>query len=490
MSYKSNDSRASRTRRCNVTNITIVVAETHIQLSRTREDGTTTLKRQKMRAKTPRSKSVPDQPRKPVLAALDYTGCNTDAEIEQRNELYWKAPDFAPSRSLKYNLPRTPESISNEESDHHAQQLHRRHSDSILSPKTPESLSNRFPNQDIQSIPALHTTINTPCRSKTWKSAASASMSLDEQMNFLLLTPEDDKESPVLQTSQLGAERRKRLVNERKIKQREAAARAAKELRLTRRYPRKDLVHRLEDNWEHKVRRVEYTNNHHQVIATSIGGTELRLKDFQSLLGSGAWLNDEIVNSYLEWIVDAANNAAIAESKDREEAPGTVPRFIAHNSFFYNNLDSKGPGSTERLMKRKKAAGTSLMEVDSVFVPICKGNHWTVGVVRPIAKTIEYFDSFGGSSNKFIGLMRSWLKFQLGDSYVEEEWTVPNTKCARQSNGYDCGVFVCTNSLCVALGLDTSCYQEYDMRQQRRNIAAVLINRGFIGDFEWGKEGF
>jgi hypothetical protein len=44
--------------------------------------------------------------------------------------------------------------------------------------------------------------------------------------------------------------------------------------------------------------------------------------------------------------------------------------------------------------------------------------------------------------------------------------------------------------LCVALGLDTECYDEREMTLQRENIAAVLINKGFNGDFAWGKERF
>jgi Ulp1 family protease len=314
-------------------------------------------------------------------------------------------------------------------------------------------------------------------------------MSLDERMRLLLVGQEPEKDGTPLHPSKFITEKRTRLAHERKIKEREEAARAARELRLHRRFPTKNLVQELDAKWEDRVRRAEQTNSHHQVIATSIGGTELRIKDFRTLLGRGAWLNDEIVNSYLEWIVDAANKIADAESAARGEKASGVPKFIAHNSFFYNNLESKGAVSTERLMKRKKAPGKSVMEVDSVFVPICKGNHWTVGVVRPIAKTIEYFDSFGGSSQRFGALMRSWLKFQLGNGYVEEEWKVPITKCAPQSNGFDCGVFVCTNSLCVALGLDTLCYSQEDLGQQRRNIAAVLINKGFTGEFSWTNGG-
>lgn len=307
-------------------------------------------------------------------------------------------------------------------------------------------------------------------------------------MNTLLITPDDQKEPTFLSPSKFVTEKRLKLAKERKAKEREAAIRAAKELRLIRRSPLKPLIQPLNSEWEEVVNHALWTNNPNEVLTTSIGGTELLPKDFQRLLGRNAWLNDEIINSYIEWVVDASNRAATALSGSAESA-SKVPKFIAHNSFFYENLIKKGPSATQGLMRRKKAPGTSLMEVDSVFVPICKGSHWTLGVVRPVAKTIEYFDSMGGSGTQFTNLMRSWLAFQLGDSYIQEEWKVPRTACAHQTNGYDCGVFVCTNAFCVALGLDTSCYRECDMTQQRKNIAAVLINRGFTKDFDFAAGG-
>jgi sentrin-specific protease 1 len=321
-------------------------------------------------------------------------------------------------------------------------------------------------------------------RGKVRPLGSVANISIEQRMNLLLLNADDE-----LPTSDRGKSIRDRLAEDNRRKAREAALRAAKELRLRRRSPLKPLVQPLTAKWERLVYNAEGTNNQHQVITTSMEGTELRLKDFRTLLGRHAWLNDEIINSYIEWIVLAANNDAIATAQTLGEPTSTIPKFIAHNSFFYENLRNKGPQSTERLMKRKKAPGDKLLEVDSVFIPICQGSHWTIGVVRPVAKTIEYFDSMGGRPHMFVSQMRAWLQFQLGKLYHAEEWTEPRTACARQTNGYDCGVFVCTNAFCVAMGLDTLCYEERDMVLQRRNIAAVLLNRGFGGDFAWNQGG-
>lgn len=340
---------------------------------------------------------------------------------------------------------------------------------------------------------------------------ASNQPDLDRKLKDLLLGGEEsenvESQDPVFElpassnkTAQI-AEKRKQRELQKAEELRVEAQRKADELkkiekerlerealvRLRRRLPNKPLVEALDPKWEQQVDASYLQSNTAQTITTSIGGTELAVKDFRTLLGRHAWLNDEIINSYIEWVVDAANKALPPNAPVGKEKP--VPKLIAHNSFFFENLTKKGPTSTDRLMKRKGAGGKSLLQVDTIFVPICRGSHWTIGAVRPVAKTIEYFDSFGGPGADFIKQMRGWLKHQLGDAYIASEWKEPRTGCAAQSNGFDCGVFVCTNAFCVAFGLETSCYRERDMSLQRRRIAALLINRGFEGEFAWDRTG-
>lgn len=327
-----------------------------------------------------------------------------------------------------------------------------------------------------------------------------------------LLTIEDDELTGILAPSQKAIERRRKLEEEekervrkleeeekerlrkleeeQKQKEREEAIEKAKALRLERRFPSQDIVQPLNPHWEQKVADLQNAGPK-KVITTTIGGTELFIPEFQKLLGAGSWLNDESINGWIEWVVDAANKSAKAEAEALGQESTTIPKFIAHNSFFFPSLEKKGPESTQGIMRRKKAPGVSLLEIDTVLIPICENSHWTIGVVRPVARTIEYFDSMGGGATgkRFITAMRGWLKFQLGKAYLRKEWTEPKTRCARQNNGWDCGVFVCTNAFCVAKGLDTSCYVEKHMRLQRKRIAAVLINRGFHNDFAWENEG-
>ncbi|KAH8684673.1 hypothetical protein BGZ60DRAFT_398058 [Tricladium varicosporioides] len=463
----------------------------HVQTSHPRDDGAYTLKRQ--RTRPTRSKSAHSDNRRGNRLILDLDGCRTEAEAEEALDKLWEArrPRLIrkPSTGRKYHTEERALKVDDEEmllGDEDASSK-----DLIVAGPC------RAPRASFRTEPTRGSSQHTQRsgsfpRYKPRTSRDSGTTSdgeLADRMKKLLESSGEQKDSKQFSPSSYAQEKRIKAAKEREKQKRQEAVKAARKRRLMRRRPIEALISPMPMEWERKVEEVRY-REHHEVITTSIGGTELHLKDF-STLGPRQWLNDEIINTYIEWIVDAANKAAVEEAKELGEPVSIVPRFIAHNSFFWNNMRKKGPSSTTGLMRRKKAPGDKLLEVDSVFVPICSGNHWTIGVVRPIAKTIEYFDSMGGQymTKPFVQTMREWLQFQLGDKYIEDEWTVPQTGCAAQNNGFDCGVFVCTNAFCVALGLDTSCYIEHDMTQQRRNIAALLINRGFHGDFAWNKVG-
>jgi sentrin-specific protease 1 len=485
-----------------VLTVSIVTAEEFYQSAKLREDGNVAVKRtKKPRPEHRRSRSAVEH-RRIKKAEVDFTGCEEDLEEARRRvDAQWE-PDCdilgLTKASMQKGLARTktlPTPDATPERDVY-DGTRRRSEPTLSSSVTSDDLmdpdvqyQNEYSSPNGQSGRSPDTPESMDDARVSWKGAPGRKVQIregtvDDLMKDLFLGTDS-----VLPESNRMTEQRARLAKEREIRRREEAAKARREFRLHRRHPLRVLVQPLVSKWDNMVQDVYETRDQSRVLTTSMEGTELRQKDFRTLLGHHAWLNDEIINTYIEWVVKAANEAATVESISAGESVSTVPKFIAHNSFFYENLKKKGPNSTERLMKRKKAPGTSLLEVDSIFVPICSGSHWTIGVVRPVAKTIEYFDSMGGRKPEFFGHMRQWLQFQLKNRYKAEEWTEPKTACAWQSNGYDCGVFVCTNAFCVAVGLDTSCYVESHMEEQRRNIAAVLINRGFTGDFSWSKSG-
>lgn len=448
-----------------------VITDEHIQRAEAREDGSTAVKRQRNESKNGAHTRNSSHQRKMIPTNTDQTDSLSEEELRAKADAQWIPPAFgAPTKPVEREVI-----VISDDEDEVEEGRPRSIADALQSQRSPRSPPIRL----------------QPMRLQRRTSAVQDGGSLHERLADLL-TLDDDKEDETGRSpfaiSTRAQEKMKRDAEARKLKEKQERIRIAKERRLTRRDPSNRLVNALEDKWENIIREAldRARKNGNLPITESQGGTPLHYKDFGTLLGKNSWLNDEIINTYIEWVVEAANEFAKVEAKAFGEPVGKVPKFIAHNSFFYENLDKKGPSSTQRLMNRKKAPGASLLQVDTVFVPICRGSHWTVGVVRPIARTIEYFDSLQGSSHTFTRLMRGWLKFQLGAEYKEDEWKTPNTGCTRQMNGFDCGVFVCTNALCVALGVNTDCYNGTDMAIMRRNIAALLINKGFQGDFAWG----
>ncbi|KAM0143411.1 hypothetical protein ACHAQE_008725 [Botrytis cinerea] len=454
-----------------------VVADEHIQRAEAREDGSTAVKRQRNKSRSKTNRRTSSHQRRTKSINMDQTKSLSEEELRAEADAQWIPPAFgAPTKSVEREVI----VISDDEGESEEERP-KSIADALQSQQPPKAPTTRL--QPMRNLRRTSTATAT--------ATATVESSLHDRLAILLtLGDEDDKSGrPPLPISTRAQEKIKRDLEARQLKEKQEKIRIAKERRLTRRDPSNRLVHALDDKWEDNVCEAldRARKNGNLPITQSQGGTPLHYKDFGTLLGRNSWLNDEIINTYIEWVVEAANEFAKEEAKAFGEPVGKVPKFIAHNSFFYENLDKKGPSSTQRLMGRKKAPGVSLLEVDTVFVPICRGSHWTVGVVRPMARTIEYFDSLQGSSKTFIKLMRGWLKFQLGADYKEDEWKTPNTGCTRQMNGYDCGVFVCTNALCVALGVNTDCYNGTDMTTMRRNIAALLINKGFQGDFAWGR---
>jgi sentrin-specific protease 1 len=471
------------------------ITDDHIEVAKPTESGATSLKRQKTRRphNARRSRSAVDYKRnisenRSGIGPTNIEDCINEAEARRKLDLFWLPEEITlPTSSRRtasttYPTLPTEQPAGDEQNDDRPRQ--RRHSDtSSDSLRTPIS-SFSSPGRTYRNVDLRPTANHT----RALRTPESQVDDLENKLQDILLDG-DELLDPFFRSSKLKAEERQRRREEERARQEAEAARVRKERRLKRQHPVRPLVEPLDPKWEEQVRQIQSIRDPGTVITNGLEGTPLARKDFETLLANRAWLNDEIINAYLEWVVTAANAAAVAEAEKYCEPKSTVPKFIAQNSFFYQSVLGKGPKSTERLMKRKKAPGASFLEVDSMFVPICSGSHWTVGVVRPVTKTIEYFDSMGGANRQFIKLMREWLKVQLGAFYKEEEWTVPQTGCAHQTNGWDCGVFVCTNTFCIAMGLDTSCYYERDMKQQRRNIAAVLKNKGFIGDFAWEKAG-
>ncbi|OJK01571.1 hypothetical protein ASPACDRAFT_41834 [Aspergillus aculeatus ATCC 16872] len=212
-------------------------------------------------------------------------------------------------------------------------------------------------------------------------------------------------------------------------------------------------------------------------VATTLSGETLTTRDLATCYTPLEWLNDEVINAYMALIIDylrRTNNNSGRHDK---------PRYHAFNSFFFSNLRDKGYESVRRWATRAKIGGKTLLNVDTVFVPIHDKSHWTLIVVKPCDRTIEHFDSLGGLNKRHVNLIKTWLGGELGEGFVEAEWKVLPSLSPRQDNGSDCGVFLLSTAKAVAINLEPQSYGAPDSPLLRQKIVGELMNGGLDGDF-------
>lgn len=264
------------------------------------------------------------------------------------------------------------------------------------------------------------------------------------------------------------------------LRQRDIARqREARIAALGLRAPTRAIITPLTGSWESRVTGLHSRAEGHELAKTP-DGTPLTRRDFvERLLPPTAWLNDNIIIGAIQHIGDLVNQKAGA-TRDN-------PKCATFTSYFYPRLESAGPTNCGRLMRRAGVRKENFKDIESILIPICSGNHWTLAVVLPQKGAVLHMDSLrGGRGNPSVtNRILEWVKVTLGDDFVPSEWSAVNLDGPMQTNGWDCGVFTITNGLCMALGLNPQ--ESYAARQlttARTMLAAVLLNGGFKGEFD------
>jgi hypothetical protein len=255
---------------------------------------------------------------------------------------------------------------------------------------------------------------------------------------------------------------------------RESAALEGEPGRAARIIPQGPAVRQLSRDWLNKIARAMKTPQS-MPVAKTLSGDALYQRDIATCINHLSWLNDEIINSYLSIIVHYLREST-GNLNDR-------PLFHAFNTFFFSTLRDKGYQGVRRWATRAKIGGESLLDVDTVFIPVHGGAHWTLMVVRPMERTIEYFDSMGSRGANQVKKAKEWLRGELGTKYDEDEWTVLKSTSSMQDNGSDCGVFLLSNAKAIALGIEPTAFGAPDTLLLRRKIVAEIINGGLHGEF-------
>ena len=183
------------------------------------------------------------------------------------------------------------------------------------------------------------------------------------------------------------------------------------------------------------------------------------------------WLSDEVLNFYFSLIQEKFS-----------------PKIFCWTSFFYTKLSSGGYTGVRNWATRR---GIDLFnQVDVMLIPlhISDQAHWALGVVNMRSHETMYLDSLGGENLDFHSTILQYLqdehRKQRGSELGNlESWTrrTPPQNLPLQTNGSDCGVFICMYALALASGTEptTACISASMVESMRKRIAIEIV-RGRI----------
>lgn len=194
-------------------------------------------------------------------------------------------------------------------------------------------------------------------------------------------------------------------------------------------------------------------------VLTNKDNIEVTIRDFKTL-APRRWLNDTVIEFFMHFI----------EKK--------TPRTIAFNSYFYTNLSERGYQGVRRWMRRKKA---QIEQLDKIFVPVnLNESHWALGMIDMPSRTIIYVDSLSNGPNAVSFAILSDLQ-----NYVAEEsknamgpdFTLKTVRCPQQPNGFDCGIYLCLNTLYLSEEVPLV-FDHNDAVKMRQYIAHLILLQG------------
>lgn len=314
-------------------------------------------------------------------------------------------------------------------------------------------------NSEIAHVPSISV---TPGQGRQSRSSPSAQLladigrlsTRDQSPIVEARTPDPYQKSPFSppMSGELSAEQQSRYTTRSIAKQK---AKAAKQLNGYHIEP-------LSKEWEAKV---EYALKHGHGSYTT--HDLIKVVPPMGSKATSQWLNDETINGYLKLVTDLGNKGQTA---------GATPKYHAFTSFFMTTLLEKGYEGIKRWSKRAKIDGKKLYDVQDVFIPINRSFHWTMLVVSPKNRTINYYDSLGGNGRDYVTAALQWLGGELGVTFTEGDWLIEVAAASPlQDNSSDCGVFAITTAKQLMLGRSPMEYGAHHIPVQRRRIVAELV---------------
>ena len=197
-------------------------------------------------------------------------------------------------------------------------------------------------------------------------------------------------------------------------------------------------------------------------------------------LRPGMWLNDEVINYYLGLLLQR-------ELARRPPSCTAAPRVHVFSTFFFAQLSGAGGLSqynfeaVRRWSTPSTTGGYCILDCDILLVPVHLGVHWVLAVAYLREGRTELLDSLGGRPRRVLDLLARYVAdawHSLRGLVVDTSgWLHTFPQCARQRNGFDCGVFMLMHAD-YQMRRCRPAWSQAHMPYFRRRIAADLLAEG------------
>ncbi|GAA0158760.1 protease [Lithospermum erythrorhizon] len=188
-------------------------------------------------------------------------------------------------------------------------------------------------------------------------------------------------------------------------------------------------------------------------------------------LRPGAWLNDEVINLYLELLKERENRG-----------PDKFLKCHFLNTFFYKKLIGGKGGYNFQAVRRwttQRKLGYTLSDCDKIFVPIHQEIHWCLAVINKKDQKFQYLDSLGGRDYNVMKVLAMYyadeVKDKTGKNIDVGSWEREFLEdLPVQENGYDCGVFMIKYADFYSRGVGLRFNQEHMPYFRQRTAKEIL----------------
>lgn len=230
------------------------------------------------------------------------------------------------------------------------------------------------------------------------------------------------------------------------LKEREAVAVSQLAVQ-TRAEPLPDTGRRCEEEFPRLTKEMQHevsaalAQSDPNLVLSSAFKLRITQRDLATLQ-EGSWLNDEVINFYL--------NLVMARS---EQDAGAL-KVYSFSTFFFPKLHGGGHAAVRRWTK-----AVDLFLYDIILIPLHLGVHWSLIAVDFRTKSVRSYDSMGQRHDDICNLILVYLEEEYmvkkSKDLEELKWTVRSMRASdipQQRNGSDCGVFVCKYADYIARG--------------------------------------